>query len=260
MSDFFARLSMSSGFSVQELMHAYTGSAARIAAAVEVYGVNYDLDANVIEGLRGYGGDHVFPASAEALYISSSNAGDDTTITILGLDADGASQSADVVLVGQTKTAVTGTWLRVFSMSNTGASDLAGDVYLYVDDTLTAGVPNTPGNVRCYMEAEDGISEHAVYTIPTGYVGYMMRYSGTVETSGVSGELQVYVRARESGKAWREIGHVSFKTDGLSYIDADALLPPRLPAGTDIQMLAKANVNNISAHGRALIVLFEATN
>jgi len=142
---------------------------------VNVNGGHSSVSSFAFSTLTEIGSFYTYSASAVTLYISSSSASDTQSFEITGLDASKAPQTATVTLAGTTKTAITGTWTRVFSVVNKGTTDNLGDVYVYEDDTPVGGVPPTLTKVRAKVLVGDNKSRMALYTIPTGKTGYLQR-------------------------------------------------------------------------------------
>jgi len=123
---------------------------------------------------------YVYPTSAVAIKISSSDANDTAagtgarTATIVGLDGSYNQISETVSLNGQTAVTTTATFLRVFHlMVNTAGSGgaAAGTIYAGVG-TVTSGVPATVYGTYTV----NGGSTACIYTIPAGYTGYIFDF------------------------------------------------------------------------------------
>ena len=114
-------------------------------------------------------GDFNTISAAATLYASSSDDGDDQSWEFNGLDSNYKLQTLTKTLVGQTKTALPGSWIRIFRAKNLGATDNAGDVYVYEDETPTAGVPQIAGNIQLKVPIGYNQTVHACYTIPDDF-------------------------------------------------------------------------------------------
>jgi len=175
------------------------------------------------EDLWDYGGDHTEITVAAAVYVSSSSASDVTAVKVTGLDANWATQTVTQVLAGQTKTLVgtTQTWMRVFEIENVGAAAFVGDVYCYLDDTVTAGVPQTAGKIQAKAPIGTGRSMCGRFTIPAGYTGYIKSFFASISAAGVS---QIDLMVKPFGLA----PHVMYTQDvyfnGLLLISAIPLI------------------------------------
>jgi hypothetical protein len=207
----------------------------RIAGAFAVHKFGRNADVDAAEDVWSYGGDYTYPSAAATNYISSSNAGDDQEITIEGLDADWNKQTATQALDGQNKTEIGSglTWMRVFRAYNIG-TDLAGDAYVYEDDTLTAGVPDTATKVKAKVDQAENQSLMALYTIPNGYEGFLLTL--WVNGNGVTAtnfDLSLLEKQSTQG-SFRTQFTCSGRTDGAGiYMPYE--LPRVIPEKTDIR-------------------------
>ena len=96
---------------------------------------------NVEETIWTEGGIYVYPTSAEAVYISSTDANDTSagtgarTVKVFGLDANWELQEETVILNGQTQVRVGAslTWIRIFRafVVTVGSGGTAAGEYLY---------------------------------------------------------------------------------------------------------------------------------
>lgn len=105
-----------------------------------------------------WGGEPIRSTTNSITHISSTDAADTQTITIEGMTISGGDLTfviQTVVLNGQTKTAITTPLARCTRVANVvNATETAGDVYVYEDDTVTAGVPDTATKIANMMPAE----------------------------------------------------------------------------------------------------------
>ena len=126
--------------------------------------------AGTLEDIWAYGGRHTEIATAAALKVSSSSGSDTFDVKICGLDADWNWQEVTQTLAGQTETTVgtTETWIRVCKMMNVSATAAVGDVYCYLDDTVTTGVPQTPAKIQLKMPIGFERSFAARLSVPLG--------------------------------------------------------------------------------------------
>lgn len=121
------------------------------------FGSNPDVS-TALETVWSLAGDETYVTANTIDKISSSSTADTEIIRVEGYTiAAGLLTfvSQDVTLVGQTETALTTDLARVTRAYNTGATALVGDVYIYVDDTVTAGVPQTAANIHAKIVIGD---------------------------------------------------------------------------------------------------------
>ncbi len=84
----------------------------------------------------------------------------------------------------------------MWRVKNEGATDFAGDVYVYEDDTVTAGVPQTASLIRAKVRIGNNQTTMALHTIPAGETGFLYR-AGL--TSGKDNGMEMRMRSREVG-------------------------------------------------------------
>lgn len=189
------------------------------------------------EHIWAQGGVHTEIATAAGLKVSSSSASDTFDVTITGLDADWNLQTVTQTLAGQTETAVgtTETWIRVWKMLNASAVAAVGDVYCYLDDTVTAGVPQTQGKIQLKMPVGYERSLAARLSVPLGKTGYIMQWGGFISAAAASEINLVYRSFGEIAEARRAI-NVYSNGEMIQYVK-----PLVCAAKSDIFLRAKGN-------------------
>jgi hypothetical protein len=110
------------------------------ARPVFVFGFNPDVQ-NVEETVWDHGGVYAYPASAIPMTISSSNAGTNAVVSIVGLGAGYVEQTELITLNGQTPVTTANSYLRINGMSALTGT-VADSIYLGTG-TVTSGVPAT---------------------------------------------------------------------------------------------------------------------
>lgn len=185
-----------------------------------------------------------YPSAAATLYISSSDAADAITIDVQGLDSSWDHQSQEQVVAGQTKTEVGSglTWIRAYRAKNKSAADCRGTIYVYEDDTISAGVPTTAAKVKAVIRPTIASSVHnnqtqmALYTIPNGKTGYLLDWGASVNRTGVSGnkEADLVLRVREYGGVFQVKQNMSLNNEGTTVRDREWRGPLVFPAKSDI--------------------------
>ena len=148
---------------------------------VHKFGENPDVDGaeDIWEGQTVHGDYTGFPTSgtAETIDVSSSLAADTNTsgtgawtIRLYGLDANWEIQEETITMNGTNKVTSSGTYQRAFRIivltAGSGGTN-AG--------VITAQHTTTTANVFCAVPAGEGRTRLALYTIPAGYTGYMVR-------------------------------------------------------------------------------------
>ena len=168
--------------------------------------------------------------------VSSSSGTDTQEIEIQGLDANTNLLIQTATLNGQTRVALATNMLRVFRMKNVNSTDLTGHVFVYTNNTLTAGVPDDAASIRGIIQPENNQTEMAIYTIPAGKTGYVM--SWYVSSSGASKDINYVMRlkARQHGGVFQLKHKMSINDFATSSYQHDYFAPLIFTAGTDIEM------------------------
>jgi hypothetical protein len=222
------------------------------------FGRNSDIDITTDpEDIWEGGGLYTFPSdSGEQMYISSSNSGDTVLIKIFGLDSDFNEKELTVALAGQTKTSIPdGVFSRVFRAYNDDSTDLAGDVYIYTDDSVSLGVPSTASKIKAKINQADQQTLMCIFTVPNGKIGQLIDIFGICsKVSGVSnpaGDMKLLVR--EYGKVFR-VRYTFELTD--SFYQDQFSTPLMIPEKSDILIRCQTTKDSNTAINAGFDLLF----
>jgi len=209
---------------------------------VHINGHDENLGTGAYEDLWPLGGTYTDSLAAAIHYISSGDAGDTGTVRVWYLDANWTEQIIDIAVVGQTKTQIgTGeTMIRVLKAEGYGGTVLTGPVYIYEDDTVVAGVPQTVTKIRAYISGEYQTSMMAKWAIPASKSGVIVAKE---VTSASNKELEAMLTVRLFGKNYVARNHPHLFNSNTSGLEVYPLLPEK----TDIKYKAQA----VSAAGAA---------
>jgi len=140
------------------------------------------------ESLWAHGAVHTELAAAAALHMSSSSDSDTFNVEIKGLDANWTPQTVTKALAGKTETVVgtTETWIRVFSIRNVSATPAVGDVYVYLDDTVAAGIPQTQAKIQLKMLIGYEKSMCGRLSVPADNAGRIVQWGGFVAAAAAA--------------------------------------------------------------------------
>ena len=199
----------------------------------------HNLATTTGEDVWGGGGTYGFyPTTGETVYAVSASTADDAagtgvqSVVYYGLDDNWLEANEAVVTDGTTPVALTNTYVRMFrgtSGANGGSDANVG--------ALT--VTNASGIVSIYVAAGDGQTQHAIYTIPDGKSGVIIRWTVGISDGGnaasrESAKFSLLTRAYQG--SWLIKGEPECINDGTTHYDADNRLPSGpLPARTDIR-------------------------
>ena len=121
--------------------------------------------------------------------------------------------------------------------------DINGTVYVYAGTDNTAGVPSGSSIVKAIIDNGNNQTQMAVYTIPRGKVGFLMRgelgflFSGGPGSGLDTAELQY--RSRRYGKVFKVKKTVSLITGASSIFQDCRTYPDVIPALTDIEIYVR---------------------
>lgn len=203
-------------------------------------------------GSRGY----TYSTTADIDTLSSSSTADTQDIEVQGLDSDYNLIVQTVTLDGQSKVSLTTSLIRVFRLKNVGSADIVGEVYCYVDSTITAGVPNNETDVRAIIEDGNNQTLMAIYTVPAGETGYMRDYYAALIRSA-DNQSRVKLFARPFGQVFQLKHQIGLSNRGTSYLQHKFTEPEVFAEKTDIVLVADAEANDTEVSGGFDIVLVE---
>jgi hypothetical protein len=226
---------------------------------VDKFGENPDIDTGTYpEDIWTFGGVYTFSATADIDSISSSDATDTQDIVVQGLDGNWELTSETVTLNGQTRVALANNYLRVFRAYNDSASSLAGTAYIYVNGSITGGVPDTATDVRAVVVNGANQTEMLIYTIPAGKTGCLEHVDSHFSRSVSTGAASMTIRTREFGKAFRVKRRWAIMASGSSDYEHDYPYALTLPEKTDIVMRCEeVSANNTAISGGFVITLID---
>ena len=216
------------------------------------FGRNGDVD-TAYETVWVSGGDETYVSTNAIDKISSSSAGDtDQTMTVQGHTVTAGvftrvTQTVD--LAGQTETALGTAMARVERAFVSSGSTLAGNVYIYEDDTVTAGVPDTAAKIHMQVRAGRNQSEKCALTVPDGeYLAISHMEAGQEGSSNAGTDFVIETKA--AGAPWRVRMFVNTQQGGASKVNIDG--DPELPflivgPNTDVRVRAQSSAVNAVA-------------
>ena len=183
--------------------------------------------------------DTVYPwaswATAGTLTVDRASASDaDKVIFIQGLDADYHLVSDTVTLTNATGNASTVSFIRVFRAHMTnGSATNVGNVSIKKGGTTVAQI--TAGKGQTLM---------AVYTIPAGYTGYLIKGVCTVQ-AGADATGDMFVRY--FGQQAFRVGHTFEVSGGGGEYNYEFAVPIQITEKSDIDVRATVRSNNARA-------------
>lgn len=180
--------------------------------------------------------DTIYPWSswdtAGTLSIPAVNASDNAkSMVINGLDSNYEIISETVTLSSSGAVSTTNSFKRVFSAYvHNGSAVNVADITIQKSAVTVAKIG-----------AGKGQTLMAIYTIPAGYTGYILKGTCTCQ-SGADATGEMYVRL--SGQASFNVGH-TFEVSGTGgEYTYDFALPVKIPEKSDIDVRATVRSNN----------------
>jgi hypothetical protein len=239
--DTFNKMKVSTGEGWQETSYLAEGGYSPDAFSVNKFGAN-PLITTSVEDVWEYGGTHTFMAAAAGLKISSSLGGDsDVDVTVEGLDANWNLKSVVVNTDGQTEKDIDGgsTWIRVNRAYVSGATAATGTIYIYEDDTVVAGVPQTASKIHATILPAEQQTKISFYSVPANHTGFI--YSYEASTQAVAGVLTVTLQIREFGGVFKtkHVFQISGAGDSKTW-----KFPLVASAKSDIKVVGITSVGN----------------
>lgn len=228
------------------------------------------------EDVWDHGGLYNYTDNAGATYyVSSSAAGDtqETLFSVLTVDSNGNWNEETITqnIPGQTKTALVtpsgDPIVRIWRIQNNGVrgDNYAGEIYVYEDSTVTAGVPDDGTKVRAKIRLINGISPNqtqmALYTIPTGYVGFLYQGEFGMKFTGVPGVGKHFAtlqyQSARYGKVFTAKKEMSCLNEADSNYRDERYFPDPIPARTDIKLTTEEVSDTMGVWGTMCIMLVE---
>ena len=185
--------------------------------------------------------------------ISSSSTADTQEIEVEGhtIDEDGNFTFVvqQVTLNGQNQVSLATPLARVSRAFNNNNVDLAGDVYVYEDDTTSAGVPDTDSLVHLLIRGSENRNQSfkASTTISNVDFYIVTQFAVSLEAkqaSFVDGELEV----RLKGGVFRErLNLAASSSGGIAQVDLNPALI--IPNNSDVRIRGLADSNGRTVSG-----------
>ena len=189
--------------------------------------------------------EETLPASDLIDTISSSAAGDTQAVTIEGHTISGSNltfvvQSA--TLNGQTKVVLSTPLARSTRVYNNGATDFAGDVAVYEDTAIVAGVPTD--KTKVHLTASIGKNQSEKCATSVSSVDYWILtslHAGVLTKTAATVEFELQIKL--SGKVFRNVyDFAASSSSGTITLSLDPYII--VPKNSDVRMLATSSANN----------------
>ena len=173
----------------------------------------------------GNGTTAIYPYPSDGVVAITSSSGDDTgeAVEVQGLDADYNQQQKQSMSARLVQLFSLASFVRVMvSASNVGIVSI-----------------NVGGALAAQILAGNGQTLMAVYTIPAGFTGHLLKFQGNYNKTNVEVSFKIF--AREFGEAFNIKG--MFSTQGGNPVTYDYPISLVFPEKTDIRIDATSSAN-----------------
>jgi len=195
-----------------------------------------------------YGGTETLPSTNAIDTVSSSSSSDTTTLVVEGFvltDGNKIFTVQTVTLTGQTKALLTTPLARCTRAYASGAVDLVGDVYVYEDDTLSAGVPTTAAKVHIDVKGTEGENQSFKASTSISSVDYWIItqiYVAVLRKAAAQANFELQIR--ESGGVWRSQSILNATSTSDAAV-ANINPPLIVPSNADVRIRAQASTAGV---------------
>jgi len=211
------------------------------------FGRNEDVG-TAYEDIWQYGGTETLPTTNAIDTVSSSSTSDTTTLVVEGFVLTGDNKIftvQTVTLTGQTKALLTTPLARCTRAYASGAADLVGDVYIYEDDTLSAGVPTTAAKVHIDIKGTEGENQSfkaSTSISSTDYWVITQIYVAVLRKTAAQANFQLQVK--DNGFVWRSRSILNAASTAAP--TAVNISPPIIiPSNADVRVRAQASTAGV---------------
>lgn len=217
------------------------------------FGENDDVD-TAWETVWELGGDEVYPTTNSINTISSSAAGDTQVITLEGHTVTGTGSDQQftfviqtVTLNGQNKVTLGTPLARVSRAANSNGVALAGDVYVYEDTAIVAGVPSdlTKAHIKISGLTEGYQQSFKTATTFSNTDYFILTGFGVSVAKGNAAAVDFEIQVRNPGGLFRPMVRVSANSAGSTSVIEHFDPYKIIPKNYDIRIRALASTTNV---------------
>ena len=189
---------------------------------------------------------YTYSTSADIDTISSSDAGDSQVVQITGQTLDYTEVVQLATLDGQNKVTLDTPLFRVYRMINMGSTNFAGNIYCYVDGTISGGIPTTSSSIRAIVTNGYNQTLMCLYTVPAGKTLYLSKGEAAV-VSKIAGYMDGTFDVRPFGGVFQTKRTFGLSTTGSSYINVLFPQPLYIPPKSDLRVRISGSANSMGA-------------
>ena len=227
-------------------------------SAINKFGHNPAVTTATLNGADVWGGGGrygFYPTAAQTMEAVSSSTADDSTGTggrtmqIYGLDGSYNEINETITLDGTTPVTLAKTYIRMYraKILTAGTNETnEGNISIRIpaggagSSSSSSSTDGSAGTLGAYINAGDGQTQQAIYTIPNNKSGYIVQYYvGTADDDKNAEVAEFRWKARENNGttgAWQTKGQISLVTIGGNSWRYNLAIPGMLPGKTDIRI------------------------
>ncbi len=215
---------------------------------VSKFADNPDMSSDVLADIWDYPAEEIYTFSDSNAIdtISSSNSGDGIEMVIDGLAFGTWERIVQVVkLNGQDKVALPTPLIRHNRAFNGNGIPLSGNVYVYEDTPIVAGVPTDTSKVRGYVSMAENQTLQGIYTTPAGVTGFFLGLTASMSKPVSTSTVIITGKARAFEKVFRTQVRFALQSVGSSHVGIASTGYSAFPEKTDFVASGVASANNV---------------
>jgi hypothetical protein len=193
-------------------------------SALNIFGFNRAIGVDY-ETVWNDGATYAFPPSALIMSVVSTSASDVMSVLISGLDVNYEPITETVTLTGIVPVSTVLPFFRINTAIILSGCNI-GDI------TLTNN-----GVKYAFIEAELGLTQSCIYTVPAGHSVYIFRIDANSATTNANKFMTIRNVTTKNGRSLR----VSEATFAVSQVSYDRQIPFKIEEKTDFQFEAKSS-------------------
>lgn len=184
--------------------------------------------------------------------ISSSDAGDTQEVFIEGHTVSGTGASSQFTFVtqtatlnGQNKVTLSTPLARVSRAYNNDLSTFAGDIFIYEDTTISAGVPSD--FTKAHMEIRGTIGDTQSFKAATTFSNsdYFICTGGFASIRrATAASVDFQFEVRRPGGVFRPVSRINLNSSGAGFAQVQFDPYVIVPKNSDVRIVAATSANN----------------
>lgn len=190
------------------------------------------------------GNTYTWQSAAATPWICSTDAGDDQTIIVQGLDANYEPIQEEVTLTGTTPKQLTKSYLRMHRGWNSDDNNFSGWVSVATANNFSVGVPQSSSQIFIVMPPDHQQTMTLHYTVPAGRSLHITSWSMGVAKGD---DITAYGKLRQFGGVFRTQAVISTFQE-LSVLEFPHSIV--MPEKSDLMVTATSTGANVDAYGQ----------